>query len=192
MTKHREVTQQGFDQLLAWLDQDRGQAGRKYESIRHSLIKIFVWGGCHDAEDLADEVIDRVTRNVPEIAGDYRGDPAVYFYAVAKRVLMEWRRRRPIEKQQQQQPEPAAPEESADEADERERVYECLRECLQQLHDDERRLLLQYYEEERQAKIDRRKQLAADLGLGLNALRVRVFRIRAVLHACVERCLGPR
>ncbi|HEY0083559.1 MAG TPA: hypothetical protein VGB61_12265, partial [Pyrinomonadaceae bacterium] len=64
MGKQSGLTQEGFERLLTWLSPDREQAGKKYEEIRQSLIKIFVWRGVHEAEDLADETITRVTWKV--------------------------------------------------------------------------------------------------------------------------------
>jgi RNA polymerase sigma factor (sigma-70 family) len=188
MTKQRSLTQNSFDQLLMWLDADREQAARKYEDIRHSLIKILVWNGCYEAEDLADETIDRVTRRVPELIDSYEGDPKSYFYAVAKRLLKEWYRRQACELPPQTEVAPSP--EMSSEAAEAERLYECTDLCLRQLSDADRQLILLYYQKDKQAKIDARKQLASDLNIGLNALRVKVHRLRAVLHECIERCLG--
>ena len=81
--KEWDLTQENFDQLLAWLDPNREQAGRRYEDIRRKLVKIFVSRGCIIAEELADETINRVAMKVHEIVDTYTGDPALYFYGVA-------------------------------------------------------------------------------------------------------------
>ncbi len=60
MHKEWTLTQAALDSLLAWLDPDRDRAGAKYEAIRTRLIKVFVCRGCPEAEDLADETINRV------------------------------------------------------------------------------------------------------------------------------------
>ncbi len=78
MKKEWVVTQQTFDSLLIWLDEDREQAGLKYEKIRLRLIKIFTCRGCAEAEDLADEVINRVVSRVGALESTYQGDPALY------------------------------------------------------------------------------------------------------------------
>ena len=49
-------------------------------------------------------------------------------------------------------------------------------------------LILQYYGADKQAKIDLRKQLAEELGLNLNTLRLRALRIREGLQKCIENC----
>ena len=184
MTKKWE---DNFDALLNWLDPDRESAGRKYEEIRHSLIVIFTWRGFSDAEDLADETITRVINKVPEITPEYTGDPALYFYAVAKRQVFEVLRR------QQRRKELETPEKLRDrvadeEPNDREPEYECLGKCLSELPAADRELILRYYQQE-QPKIDYRRDLSSIYGLAPNALRVKVHRIRTILHQCIDRCL---
>ncbi len=172
------LTQEAFERLLAWLDADRERAGEKYEEVRRRLIKIFTCRGCHEAEDLADEAINRVARRVEEIAATYSGDPTLYFYGVARKVHLEQLRRKP-----------ASPPQPAKQPGETERDYACLERCIQQLTDDNRELILQYYQEEKGAKIGLRKRLAEQLGIALNALRIRAYRVRAVLEKCMQDCL---
>src|SRR5689334_18556794 len=62
MNKDWVLSQEAFDALLDWLDSDREQAGIKYEDIRGRLVMMFAARGCVDAEDLADETINRVTQ----------------------------------------------------------------------------------------------------------------------------------
>jgi DNA-directed RNA polymerase specialized sigma24 family protein len=183
MKKEWVLTQESFDKLLDWLDANRDQAGKKYEEIRRRLIKIFTCRGCPEADNLADETINRVTQKMPALAEGYTGDPALYFYGVAHKVHLEYVRRKPA---------PTRPPPPPDSSDEIEEEYDCLERCLQGLEHDNRELVLQYYQEEKQAKINHRKQLAAQLGIALNALRIRAHRIRATLQQCVQNCLEQR
>lgn len=188
MSKPSDLKQSDFDKLLAWLHHDRELAGQKYETIRENLIKIFSWRGYDDAEDLADDVVNRVAAKMPWLTDNYVGDPAPYFYGVAKKVLLERERR--------EQPHPLDPSMKAPdtattpgEAEAAARREECLQKCLRELNADDRMLILAYYQKSKQAKIDYRKALARQFGLGTNALRVKVFRIRAHLKKCIKRCL---
>src|SRR5689334_18303278 len=95
MTKQWDTTPEAFDTLLGWLHNDRDEAGKKYEVIRVRLIRIFTCRGCSEPEDLADETINRVTAKISEVAQNYHGDPALYFYGVAKKVHLEYSRRHP-------------------------------------------------------------------------------------------------
>jgi DNA-directed RNA polymerase specialized sigma24 family protein len=180
MNKDWVLTKESFDALLAWLDPERDEAGRKYEGIRLRLIKIFVCRGCREAEDLADETINRVSRKLKEIESTYSGEPARYFYGVANKVHLEYLRRKPV---------PVLPP-PMPVSDDVEREYACLERCIQNLTPNNRMLVLQYYQEEKKAKIDHRKKLSDQLGIALNALRIRACRIRASLLECVENCLN--
>jgi len=180
MSKKLVITEEGFNALLDWLDTDRDQAGEKYETIRLRLIKIFVSRGCNAAEEMTDETINRVIFKLREIRESYVGDPALYFYGVANKVHLEYVRRKPFP---QVAPQPLSS------SDETEQKHECLERCMRQLPADQREMVLQYYMEDKRAKIDHRKELAEKMGIALNALRIRVHRIRLVLQQCVQDCL---
>jgi DNA-directed RNA polymerase specialized sigma24 family protein len=174
------INQDSFDRLLAWLDDDRDQAGLRYEDIRIRLIKIFVRRGCNVAEELADETIDRVARKIMEIESIYVGDRALYFYGVAGNVFLEHVKRKP-----DPIPPPAPDPPEVVEANHR-----CLEECMERLTTRNHEFILQYYREERKAKIDNRKSLADRLGVSVNTLRMRAYRIKLTLQECVMECLG--
>ncbi len=175
------LTQDVFDRLLAWLDQDRDQAGARYEKIRSRLITIFFGRGCAVPEELADETIDRVARKVQEISATYVGDPALYFYGVANIVYLEYVKRTPVRVQ-------PPPPRSFDET-EIELKHQCLEQCLEQLSPENRELIVAYYGQEKKLKIESRKEMAERLGTGLNALWIRAHRIRQKLTDCVNECL---
>jgi len=191
MKKEWVLTQDAFDTLLDWLDADRDRAGSKYEEIRLRLIKIFTCRGCSEAEELADETINRVTSRVVEVAADYKGDPAHYFYGVSHKVHQEYLRKLPA---QQIDPETDAVASSSiappvSLADDIESEYQCLESCLDHLSTANRDLVVRYYQQERKAKIEHRKRLATEFGIAVNALRIRAHRIRLELQRCVQDCL---
>lgn len=191
MPKNRTITQDKFDALLVWLDPDRAKAGVKYEEIRRTLVGIFVWRGFSDAEGLADETIDRVTRKVNDLVATYVGDPALYFYSVAKRLILEEQRRLKIHHPLDDLsalPGPA-PEEEQKKEEVSELEYECLKRCMQRLNPEQREMIVSYYMKEKHAKIGHRRELAARLGIEINTLRVRMYRLRSALQACIKNCL---
>jgi len=179
MNKNWVLTQDAFDALLAWLHPNRDEAGQKYEEIRLRLIKIFTCRGCSGSEDLADETINRVASKLSEITATFVGEPARYFYGVANKVHLESLRIKPI-------PEPPPPKGDSDDI---EKEFACLEQCIRHLSEENRSLVLEYYQDDKQAKIDRRKKLAERLGIAVNALRIRAFRIRAALEVCVRNCV---
>ena len=155
MNHEKSLTQAAFDTLLAWLDSDRDQAGRKYEFIRQRLIKIFACRGRNDADELADETINRVTLKAAKIAQEYVGDPALYFYGVAQKVYLESLRKRPHAVVPA--PAPTPPE--------AEQEYDCLEKCMEQLPTGNRELILEYYQNDKRQKVEYRKKLAERLGI---------------------------
>jgi RNA polymerase sigma factor (sigma-70 family) len=191
MNKEWVVTQGDFDRLLDWLSADRESAGSKYEKIRVRLIKIFTCRGCCEADDLADETINRVTVKLGEIVENYSGDPALYFYGVAQKVHLEYLRKKPLvqgsfDVGNEPGGQTAWPPETANQIEDE---YACLERCMDRLPPENRRLVLEYYQEDKRAKIDHRKQLADQLGIAVNALRIRAYRLRAQLQQCVQTCL---
>jgi len=179
MNKNWVLSQEAFDALLDWLDSNREQAAIRYEEIRARLITIFTGRGCVDAEDLADETINRVTRRLSQIKEDFTGDPTRYFFGVANFIHMEYMRRKPP------QPSPFPPTDS----NQLEVEFRCLEHCIASLSEENRYLLLKYYGVEGGSKVEKRKQLAKELGIAPNALRIRAYRIRLGLQECVENCI---
>lgn len=179
MNKDWFLSQEAFDSLLEWLDSDREQAAIKYEDIRKRLIKIFTGRACAEAEDLADETINRVISKLDELGKGFEGDRGRYFYGVANKVYLEFRRKKTP------QPPPSSPVDS----NQIEREFRCLEHCIEALSEADGYLLQQYYGAEGGAKVDHRKRLAEELGIAPNALRIRAYRIRVGLQECMEKCM---
>ena len=169
-------TDEPFDKLLRWLDPDRDKAAEKHERIRHRLIRVFSSRGCYEAEDLADQTISVVTSKIDWLRENYVGDPALYFYAVAKKIFLEWLKRK-------SPPNPPPPEPAPPEV---EQLATYLDDCMDQLLPAERDLVLRYHEFERQEKIRNRKKLAEESQLTRNALRIKVCHLHARLRDCLE------
>ena len=174
------ITQEQFDALLDWLGKDRESAGIRYETIRSGLMRIFVSRGLNDAEDLADETINRVMVRLPSIRKNYRGEPACYFYGVARNIIRESRKRKEFAAgivDGRVDPRADASEE-----------HDCLGHCLNCLSVSKRNLILDYYLYEGHSKIEHRRLMARQLKLTLGAVRNRAFQIRLNLENCMRRC----
>lgn len=180
MKPHSSLTPEEFERLLDWLAPDTERAAAKYEVIRRGLIQRFINRRCVDAEGLADETINRVASRLPELAETYKGEPARYFHGVAKKVFLEHCRQQRLERR----PLPPQPEPRFAAI-----YHECLEKCLAELPPDQRDLILQYYAEIKKAKIESHKEMQRQLNLKADALRVRTFRIRQMLGACVRDCV---
>ena len=184
--KQWSLTKESFDSLLAWLDPERERAGETYEVIRARLIKVFAYRGCHTPEELADETINRVAKKVDSVAESYDGDPALYFYGVARNLVREYENSRRVLVSLDSADTPIVD----DTDDDIEQVDACLSKCLGKLASEDRELALAYYQKDGQAKIDLRRALAEKIGIDSNALRVRMYRMRGSLAQCIERCLS--
>ena len=174
------ITQEQFDSLLNWLGNSRDVAGTKYETIRSGLVRIFVSKGFSDAEDLADETINRVMRRLTDIRSTYSGDPAYYFLGVARNVVREHNRRKEIAcgfVDGRIEFRPRFNEE-----------HECLGHCLDRLPQNKRDLVLDYYLYEGHRKVEHHKTMAGQLNISEGAIRNRVYQIRVRLQNCMQQC----
>lgn len=186
MAEENGLTKENFEVLLNWLDRNRENAAQKYEKIRQRLIRIFSGRGCSEAEELADETFNRVMRKLPKVADGYSGNPALYFYGVADKIHLEWLRKQ----KKIQQLQLCTPKD--EDKTELEIEYECLETCLEKLPLNQHRLIVGYYSEEKSAKIEKRRDLAKNLGITPNALQVKASRIRTQLKECLRDCIAKK
>lgn len=186
MAKKKDISHKDFEKLLTWLNKDNEIAGQKYENIRLRLIRIFTARGCNIAEELTDETIDRVINKIDFLKKEYEGDPTLYFYAVGKNVLSEF-----FKKAAPQELSPNLVYQEKVEEGESERL-KCLRTCLQTLTKDQHNLIIGYYKKTKQEKIEYRRQLAEELGISSESLRIKAFRLRNSLQKCIERCVAKK
>ncbi|CAN5284701.1 hypothetical protein BH18ACI2_BH18ACI2_25070 [soil metagenome] len=180
------LTQDAFDGLLSAFDADRERAGEQYELLRRKLSKFFEWRGADDPVEQADETLSRVARKLAE--GAEIQDLNQYCLGVGRLLLKEeFKRREQQQRAFRQLPQNSHPAPIMDDADEIRR--RCFETCLQSLDAESRELLLAYYQDEKHAKIKRRKEVAATLGIPPNALRIRICRIKSQLEERVCRCV---
>lgn len=190
MARDPAIPPGSFEDILAWLDPDREAAGITYVQLRHDLAKIFTWNRCNDPEGLTDEVIDRVARKVHHLRETYEGDPRLFFYGVARNLIKEVSKKI---KTQVSLDDSDLPSNATSDIEETQNIREeCLHSCLQKLSAEKRELIVNYYAKEKQAKIEHRTQMAQQLGTTVETLRVRVYRIRATLEECIERCVDRK
>ncbi|MGH9874443.1 MAG: RNA polymerase sigma factor [Pyrinomonadaceae bacterium] len=155
--------------------------------MKRRLQRFFEWKSFPNADELVDLAVNRVARKIDE--GEKISNPTGYFRGVAKIIVKEQYRLISRFPSTDDPPEPPAPDPGEDL--EKERRLKCLDDCLDKLPIESRTLILKYYSYEERNKIDRRKQLAENLGKPMNALRIRAYRLRSLLETCVEDCLAP-
>ncbi len=178
MAKPDPLREESFEKLLLWLNSDRDRAGEIYEKIRLRLIRIFSCRGCCEGEDLADKTINVVASKIDWLMQNYKGDPALYFYAVAKKIYLEHLKKKTP---------PVVP--PPPDSTEIEIMCNYLEQCLQGLARADRELVVRYQEGEKQTRIKNRKKLAEERKLSINALRIKVCHLHSRLRKCIESLL---
>jgi RNA polymerase sigma factor (sigma-70 family) len=195
MVRDSDTNPDGFDEILEWLNPNREVAATMYVQLRHDVARIFLWNRCSDPEGLTDEVFDRVARKVHNLRQTYNGDPRLFFYGVARNLVKETAKKvktyasfddASVKLRARAQVDVDEEEESAQARE------HCLQRCLNRLNNEQRRLILEYYAMDEAGKISHRLRIARQLGLSIETLRVRVYRIRVTLEGCIERCLDSK
>jgi RNA polymerase sigma factor (sigma-70 family) len=187
MVQNSAIPPESFEEILAWLNPDRDVAANMYVQLRHDLAKLFVWAKCVDPEGMTDETFDRVAKKVHEVRPSYEGDPRLYFRAVANNLIKENFKK--IKTHLSLEGLDLPQQQTMGTAEETPNIDDCLQSCLRKVGAEKRKLILAYYSKEKQAKIDYRHELAEQLGISLETLRVKVFRIRASIAECIGSCL---
>jgi DNA-directed RNA polymerase specialized sigma24 family protein len=182
-----QLSQQGFARFLRTLDSDEAAAAERYEILRLKLVRFFEWRGGNFPEAHADETLNRVIRKIEQ--GEEIRDPHAYCYGAARLVLLEALKRQAKEQDAAHEYHRIAlPQEDSDDLEDRLR---CLRRCMNELPAGQRDLVSDYYQGSGTERIDGRRRLADSLGIGMNALRIRAFRLTGKLQECVTGCLQP-
>jgi len=178
------MTKEAFDKLLTAFSTDREEAAKQYERTRLKLCRFFEWKAVGPADELADETLDRVARHLDE--GKQIDNLIGYIVGVAKLVYKEAIKRRTLisledapESLRKTQPERVEPDVR----------QECFDRCLAELADEKRYLIVEYYQHDKRDKINHREKLAGELGIPMNALRIRAHRIRMALEQRINQCL---
>jgi hypothetical protein len=189
-----EAVHRSFERFFRRFDSDETIAGEKYESLRRRLVKFFECNRCGAPEDLADQVFDRLAAK-PE--AEIMRDVVGYAIGVARLVSKESykRMRREVHGEDLPGGQGSLPEirDSSTELVERldhEKRISYLRKCLAKLRDSDRGLAIQYYGAEDEKQKYHRQKLAEKSELTMDALRVRMNRIRERLEQCVARYLN--
>lgn len=190
------MTQEAFNQFLRRLNSDRECAGVEYETLRLTLIAFFEQHGGLSPADLTDETFNRVGRILSE--GKRIEHLNSYTLAVARNVLREnyrspQRGETAIGELLPNQTPSLNPDELQKEQErshQEESRLECLKKCLQELSSDDNKLIRLYHVPEDIRRKEQRKKLAEELGISLNALRIRIHHLKVTLKVCLNKCLG--
>lgn len=181
------LSQSAFDALMTHLDPDRAQAGEKYLALQQRLAKFFDWNNCTDSGNCADEALNRVAGKL--LAGVVIRDITQYTMGVARLIVLEQLKK--VERGQKATEEMVHAAALEMSAKEKELRYLCMERCLRKLRSENFILIANYYQprDEKPSGEKLGEKLAQQMGIGLNALRVRANRIRTSLQRCLKDCL---
>ncbi len=191
------ITQESFELLLQWLDQDIETAEKKYLDLRAKTIRYFQSQGCLEPDICADLTFSRAGQKLSSGVEVQTQEHYAYIRGIARFVLMEyWRiKETPAKSLDELLPinhptvNPKAVEQEEDRQLNQEKMLKCLEICLQQLPAESREIFIEYHRDEKRKKIDHRIALSQKLGVDLPVLRNRIMRIRAKLENCIRGCL---
>lgn len=163
-------------------------ASESFETLRRRLIRYFIWERCQDPELCADETLSRTARKLAE--GEKIINLRAYLFGVARVISRETSARASreasvLEQLASQHPAIGQPDDGSD----GDLSAPCLNECLALLSEEQREFILRYYRGNQGERIENRRKLAEEEGLGLNALRNRASRLRDRLEKCTRRCM---
>jgi DNA-directed RNA polymerase specialized sigma24 family protein len=177
----RTLTAEAFGRFLRWLSESDARAVLDYQSIRTKLVRYFIHKGCSDPDDLFDKTVDVVVGKIDTLRE--HSSPLAYCFGVAKNVWRQDLRQRKPARLEENMAVPICPDPQIHEQE-----LKCLERCMDKLSPGDRDMVVRYHQEQGHDKIETRKRLADGLG-GVNALRIRMCRIRRDLRVCVAACL---
>lgn len=177
---HALLDENAFESLLAHLDENRQSAGAKYEVLRQRLIQLLAWRGSWRPEELADETLNRAGRALRN--GQAIVSLEAFCAGIARLLAIEDARKLrevPLE-------ETHAKKLALTPASEEDPRFIAFSDCFSRMPVSSQDLILQYYGGEGGEKIRNREMLSRRLGIPLNTLRLRAYRIREALKCCIE------
>jgi len=171
-----------LNSLLLLLHANPHEAAAAYRKLHTRLSRYFNIHNTDDPIALADEAMDRLARRVE--AGDIAIEsPMAFALGIAGHLLQEEARDR-----LRREKAANAWSEMMNGSDQwKQERLDQLDDCLSMLPVDRRQMLESYYEWQSGSKSQHHREFAERLGMTLNTLRNRVFRIRNQVEACLQK-----
>lgn len=190
---------EAFEALLARLRTDGQRADVAYERLRTRLVALLRLHVPADAESLADVALDRMARRIHE--GTIVENVQLYALGIGRMLVLEAQGRAARERQARRElalaalehvvadPEPVGRAADSSQAPDEERMLAAVTACLDRLGKENADMMLAYYSGDGAERIERRRSMADELGISINALRNRALRLRVQLERCARRWL---
>jgi DNA-directed RNA polymerase specialized sigma24 family protein len=181
----KPLTSESLKKLLDAFSSDKDEAAVAYTKLRDSLVRYFQLKGISEADEAADETIDRVAEKIKQ--GINIDNLNGFAFGIAKFIFLEKLRSAQIHSRAVEKFYPkVGVSGNLGEADH----LEPLRNCFGSLYADEQKLLLGYFEDLSADELfETRRKLAEREKISLNALRNRVSRLRKYLEDCLNKII---
>ncbi|MEO1082632.1 MAG: hypothetical protein AAFY88_00160 [Acidobacteriota bacterium] len=176
--------------LLNAFDADPREAAGRLHQLIEKLVRIFEWRGCHQPEEAAYEVVQRVAMKIHKGA-TLTTTVERYASGFIRPIFHEFLRKAAREQQMLEELPRHEITVSIDEGqeDHLRHLDTCLEEVLSRGEQD---LLMEFHAHDGSERIKSRRRLAEARGKTVNAIRIEAHRLRKRLKACVEACLTSR
>ena len=187
------------DKLLRFFHRDPLIAAEELLRCRQALIRRFAVERCHDAEDMASKTFERVVEALEKNPDRVITNIWAFISGVARNLIHETRRSWTLKEvpldeiSLTQEPRSVSLEELELAFSREEDLWNCFKQCLNELSQTERETLVRYYDTELHEKLKEvRERMALSMGLSSSQLRKRTFNLRMELEACINDCLTRR
>ncbi len=178
----KNLTAESYTLLLKACSSEEKEAALAYAKLRDSLTRFFQIKGDAAADEAADETLDRVAAKLGE--NILISDLTKYSFGVARLVFLEHLRKTNKEKKAF---ENYRAENAHQNFDEETDDFSPFRECFESLPNEDKSILRAYFDDLPQTKlIENRQKLTVNLGIAMNNLRLKIFRLRRRLEDCVR------
>lgn len=178
----KNLTAESYSLLLKAFSSDEESAAVAYAKLRDSLIRFFQIKGDEMPDEAADETLDRVAIKLGEAV--LIEDLTKYSFGVARLVFHENLRKTQKEKKVL---ENYRAESERQKFDEETDEFAPFRECFESLAGNDKSILQTYFNDLPYAELNENRQKMTDkLGVSVNSLRLKIFRLRRRLEDCVR------
>ena len=178
----KNLNSKSYSLLLETFSSDEKVAAFAYAKLRDSLIRFFQIKGDDAPDEAADETLDRVAAKLSEAV--LIEDLTKYSFGVARLVFLENLRKA---QKQKKAFEDFRLSNALQKNDEETDDFAPFRKCFESLPDAEKNILQTYFDDLPFDEInENRLKLTDKLGVSLNNLRLKIFRLRRRLEDCVQ------
>jgi len=179
----KQLNAESYSLLLQALSSNEDVAASEFTKLRDSLVRFFLIKGEMEADEAADETLDRLAAKLdgPVVIENL----TKYSFGIARLVFLENLRKT----SKADQAVKAYAWERADriQPDEETDGFSRMRDCFGKLSDPDKDLLRSYFADVPRGRLDEERiQLAGSMGASLNNLRLKIFRLRRRLEDCVR------